>query len=305
MPSSPSPEPLPPALDAKPPLIAVVGPTACGKSDWAMTIAQRLNGEIVSIDSRQIYRRLDIGTATPSADMQAEVPHWCLNLIEPDETYSLGAYMETARAAISDIESRGKRPIAVGGSGQHMRALLEGWQIPPIAADLNLRNRLEQLDSELLWTQLHDVDPSSAIKIGGANRRRLIRALEVYELSGVPISEWQRRRLPIQAIVVGPSLPLSDLDRRIDARAASMFEAGLVDEVRTLLNDGLPQDAPGFDAIGYREVLVHLRGDLSIADAQTAVATATKRFARRQRAWFRQADPSIYWSTDVPIATLR
>lgn len=286
------------------PLIAVVGLTASGKSDWAMQIARRLDGEIVSIDSRQIYRRLDIGTAKPTAEMRSEIRHWCIDLVEPTERYSLGEYLLAARAAIQDIRARGKRPIVVGGSGQHMRALLEGWQIPPAAEDKELRAALSQETAEALFDRLSDVDPRAAEQIGPTNLRRLIRALEVYQITGQPISDWQRMREPVDYRACAPEVSLVELDARIAVRTTGMFEAGLVDEVRQLLEEGVPQGAPGFDSIGYREALTHLSGECSLDEALEGVAQATRRFARRQQAWFRRDDPSICWAADVPLAML-
>lgn len=286
------------------PLIAVVGLTASGKSDWAMQIARHLDGEIISIDSRQIYRRLDIGTAKPTAEMCAEIPHWCIDIVDPSERYSLGAYLKAARAAIGDIRARGKRSIAVGGSGQHMRALLEGWQVPPVAEDSEFREALSREPRESLFERLREIDPRAAEQIGPTNARRMIRALEVQYATGKPISDWQQMREPLEARVVAPEVPLEDLDHRIAARTEAMFEAGFVDEVRALLADGVPEDAPGFDSIGYREVLAHLRGELTLAQAIDGVAQATRRFARRQRAWFRRDDPGICWAADVPLAML-
>ncbi len=301
MTSSPSPEL---SQQAEPDLIAVVGLTASGKTDWALRIARELGGEIVSIDSRQIYRRLDIGTAKPSAAMRAEVPHWCIDFVEPTERYSLGAYLKAARAAIADIHGRGKRPIAVGGSGQHMRALLEGWQIPPAAEDSAFRESLAGESGDTLHERLSAVDPEAAAQIGSTNVRRLIRALEVHHSTGRPISEWQKLRQPVSYRACAPDVSLDQLDERIAARTRAMFAAGFVDEVRDLLADGVPEASPGFDAIGYREVLAHLRGETSLEQAEAAVAQATRRFARRQRAWFRRDDPSICWSADVPLAML-
>ncbi len=286
------------------PLIAVVGPTASGKSDWAMQIARRLDGEIVSIDSRQIYRRLDIGTAKPTAEMREAIPHWCIDIVDPCARYSLGAYLKAARAAIGDIRARGKRPIAVGGSGQHMRALLEGWQVPPVGEDSEFREALSRESGESLFERLREVDPRAAEQIGPTNTRRIIRALEVHHATGKPISEWQQMREPLDARVVAPEVPLEDLDHRIAARTEAMFEAGFVDEVRALLADNVSEDAPGFDSIGYREVLAHLRGELTLDQAIDGVAQATRRFARRQRAWFRRDDPSICWAADVPLSML-
>lgn len=301
MTSSPSPELSQPAES---PLIAVVGLTASGKSEWALRIARELGGEIVSIDSRQIYRRLDIGTAKPSAAMRAEVPHWCIDIVEPTERYSLGAYLKAAREAIADIRERGKRPIAVGGSGQHMRALLEGWQIPPAAENAALRESLAGESGDVLHERLSEVDPEAAAQIGRTNVRRLIRALEVHQSTGRPISEWQKLRQTVGYRACAPDVDLDRLDERIAARTRAMFAAGFVDEVRDLLAEGVPDHAPGLDAIGYREVLAHLRGETSLEQAEQAVAQATRRFARRQRAWFRRDDPSICWSADVPPAML-
>ncbi|MXX33019.1 MAG: tRNA (adenosine(37)-N6)-dimethylallyltransferase MiaA [Chloroflexi bacterium] len=303
MTSSPSPGPSPPQPDQRP-LIAVVGLTASGKSDWALRIAQHLDGEIVSIDSRQIYRRLDIGTAKPTAAMRETVPHWCIDIVEPTERYSLGAYLKAARTAIDDIRARGKRPIAVGGSGQHMRALLEGWQVPPVESDEGFRESLAKESTRSLFECLNEVDPEAARQIGPTNTRRIIRALEVHHVTGTPISVWQRLRESVDYRAVAPDLPLDALDDRIAQRTSEMFEAGLVDEVRDLLADGTPADAPGFDAIGYREVLAHLSGELTLDEAISGVVQATRRFARRQRTWFRRDDPSICWSADVPLAML-
>lgn len=282
----------------------MVGLTASGKSDWAVEIARHLDGEIVSIDSRQIYRRLDIGTAKPSADSRNEVPHWCVDFVEPTARYSLGEYLKLARAAMVDIRGRGKRPIAVGGSGQHMRALLEGWQIPPVAEDSEFREALTQEPVDTLFERLRRIDPAAAEQIGTTNGRRIIRALEVHHFTGKPISEWQRLREPVDVRTVAPDVALEELDERIMGRTIAMFEAGFVNEVRDLLAEGVPEDAPGFDSIGYREVLAHLKGDLSLEEAIDGVAQATRRFARRQRAWFRRDDPAICWAADVPLAML-
>lgn len=303
MPSSRSPKPSLTAPDV-PPLIAVVGLTASGKSDWAVEVARHIDGEIVSIDSRQIYCRLDIGTAKPSADFRAEVRHWCINMVEPTERYSLGEYLKAARAAIADIRGRRKRPIAVGGSGQHMRALLEGWQVPPVAEDPEFREALTNEPVDTLFERLKAVDPAAAGQIGPTNARRIIRALEVHQLTGKPISEWQQMREPVDVRAVAPDVSLEELDQRIARRTTAMFDAGFVNEVRDLLAEGVPEDAPGFDSIGYREVVAHLRGDLSLEQAIEAVAHATRRFARRQRAWFRRDDPAICWAADVPLAML-
>ena len=265
-----------------------------------MEIARHLDGEIISIDSRQIYRRLDIGTAKPTAAMQAKIPHWCIDIADPTDRFTLGEYLNTARSAIDDIRSRGKRAIVVGGSGQHMRALLEGWLIPPVEEDAELRRSLESQPTPFLHEQLQAVDPRAAERIGLTNTRRIIRALEVHQLTGRPISEWQAQRVPVSYQAIAPDIDLNKLDERIEERTATMFADGFVDEVRRLLEDGVPDNAPGFDSIGYREVLAQIRGETTQEEAQSAVAQATRRLARRQQTWFRRDDPSICWATDVP-----
>lgn len=269
-----------------------------------MEIARRVGGEIVSIDSRQIYTGLDIGTAKPSAEMRAEIPHWCVDIVGPTERYSLGSYLKVARAAIEDIRVRGNRPIAVGGSGQHMRALLEGWQVPPVAEDPEFRASLESTPVQQLHADLMQVDPQAAEQIGSTNARRIIRALEVHRFTGVPISEWQQRRSPVDYLAFAPDVSLEALDLRIAHRTRAMFDGGFVEEVRALLDDGVSPDAPGFHSIGYREVLAHLRDEITLDQARDDVARATRRFARRQRAWFRRDDPAICWAVDVPLALL-
>ena len=307
MPSSQSPKKSPPPSDGRAadgPVAAIVGPTASGKSAWALWLARELDAEIVSADSRQLYRRLEIGSAKPTAAERALVPHHCLDLREPTEPISLAEYLEAARAAIADVQRRGRLPIVVGGSGQYAWALLEGWVVPPAAPDRAFRERLEEAARARGAAALHDdlarVDPEAATQIEPNNLRRVIRALEVYEQTGRPISSWQRERHPLRFAVYAPDLSQSDLDERIDRRTAAMFRKGLVREVADLLREGVPADAPGFRAIGYREVLAYLRGEFSLLDAVAAVARATQRFSRRQRAWFRADDPRIAWSAQPP-----
>ena len=306
MPSSQSPKKSPPPADdraADGPVAAIVGPTASGKSDWALRLARELDAEIVSADSRQLYRRLDIGSAKPTPAERALIPHHCLDLREPTEPISLAEYLEAARAAIADVQARDRLPIVVGGSGQYVWALLEGWVVPPAAPDRAFRERLEEAARRgraALHDDLARVDPEAAAKIEPNNLRRIIRALEVYEQTGRPISSWQRERHPLRFAVYAPELSQSELDERIDRRTAAMFRAGLVEEVAALLREGVPSDAPGFRAIGYREVLAYLRGEFSLLDAVAAVARATQRFSRRQRAWFRADDPRIAWSAQPP-----
>ncbi len=308
MPSSKSPgaSRAPDRLPHQLPVLAVVGPTASGKSGWALQLAEQLDGEIVSADSRQLYRRLNIGAAKPTDADRARVPHHCLDLRDPSEPISLAEYLEHARGAIADIQARDRLPVVVGGSGQYVWALLEGWQVPPAPPDQIFRERMtleaEARGADALHQELSRIDPQAAGKIDHHNVRRIIRALEVYEATGRRISDWQRERHPIPFAAIAPAHEQQALDRRINDRTVAMFDAGLRDEVLSLLAEGVAHDAPGFDAIGYREVLAQIRGEHSLIDAIVAVASATKRFSRRQYAWFRAADPRIRWSPEPPTA---
>lgn len=292
-----------------PPAVAVVGRTASGKSEWGVRIARELGGEVVGADSRQVYRGLDIGTAKPSAEMLAAVPHHCIDVAPPGIRYSLAEYLAAARAAVAEIRSRGRLPVIVGGSGQYVTALIEGWIVPPAPPNERLRGDLQAFADaygpEALHRELSRHDPATAERIEPRNARRSIRALEVHYLTGKPMSEWAKAREPLPCFTVAPRLGEAELDERIARRTAGMFEAGLVDEVRGLLAGGVHREAPGFDAIGYREVLAHLHAGLPLERAIEDVAQATRRFARRQGSWFRADDPRILWSEDAPLEAIR
>ena len=308
MPSPPAFEPrhaaASPQRAATPPLIFIVGPTASGKTEWAVAIANRLNGEIVNIDSRQIYQRLEIGVAKPTPAQRDAVRHHCLDLVPVSERYSLGQYLSTARAAIADIQARGRRPILVGGAGQHMRALREGWQIPPVAPNQALRGQhlyfAFRRGLGALHHHLRQVDPAAADSIPAANLRRVSRALEVYAATGIPISEWQRRRAPADCIVIAPQIDRDELHQRIAVRTHAMFHNGIIEETAQLLREGLPATSPGFASIGYREVIAYLQGEREREDALADVTHQTQRLAHNQYKWFRPSDPAIHWSVDLP-----
>ncbi len=298
--------PLPPAPN--PPPILIVGPTASGKSDWAVEIAQRVDGEIVNVDSRQVYRRLDVGTAKPTPAQRSAVPHHCLDLVDAAERYSLAEYLTAARTAMADIASRGKRPVIVGGAGQHMRAIREGWQIPPSPPNQALRGQhlyvAYRRGRGALHHHLRQVDPAAAEAISAGNLRRVSRALEVYESTGVPISEWQQKRAPLECIAIGPQLTVEALARRIDERTEAMFSGGIIEETQALLDEGVPDNAPGFDSIGYRETIDLLRGRIDRSAAIELVAEHTKRLARNQAKWFRPDDSTIHWAASIPWRVL-
>ena len=285
-----------------PRVAAIVGATATGKSDLAVRVAESIRGETVSVDSRSIYRGMDIGTAKPSAADRARVPHHLIDVAEPDETWSVARFQHAIAALIPEIVARHRVPILVGGTGQYMRAILQGWTPPPRPADRRIRARLEADVEEgragELVERLRRVDPSSAETIDLRNPRRVLRALEIYEATGVPASQQRGRRpTPFTAICIGLALPRPELYGRIDARIDRMIESGLVDEVRGLLARGFSRSVPSMSAIGYREIAAHLEGEMTLEEAVRRIRQATRRFVRRQANWFRASDPSIRWFT--------
>jgi tRNA dimethylallyltransferase len=281
-------------------LIAVVGPTATGKTTLAVALARAIDGEIVGADSRQVYRHMDIGTAKPTPEERALVPHHLLDMVDPDEPFSLAQYLELATVALEDIWARGRQPLLVGGSGQYVWALLEGWAVPRLSPQRELRCSLEERaaseGAEALHRELAHVDPQAASRIDPRNVRRVIRALEVYEVTGRPISFWQEKVPPSwDTLILGLTGPRDELYRRIDARVDAMVAAGLVDEVRGLLAMGYSPELSSMSGIGYREVCQHLVGELDLPAAVVHIKTGTHRLARQQSTWFRGDDARIRW----------
>ncbi|MEX1254435.1 MAG: tRNA (adenosine(37)-N6)-dimethylallyltransferase MiaA [Dehalococcoidia bacterium] len=281
-------------------LIAIVGATASGKSALALALAERLRGEIVNADSRLVYRGMDIGTAKPSPEERARVPHHLIDLAEPDEPFSLGRYLDLAREAFEGCWSRRVLPFLVGGTGQYAWALLEGWQVPRVPPDPSLRAELEALVAREgagpLVDELRRVDPAYAERIDLRNTRRVMRALEVYRRTGRPLSSCQTRTPPdFSFTVIGLACPRDELYRRIDTRVDAMIEAGLVDEVRGMIDRGYGCDLPAMSSIGYRQACQHLAGELSLEEMTARIKTETHRLARMQANWFRADDPRIHW----------
>jgi len=281
-------------------LVAVVGPTATGKTALAIGLAQRLGGDIVGADSRQVYRHMDIGTAKPTPEERSLVPCHLIDVVDPDQEFSLAQYLEQAGAALEGVWSRGKQPLLVGGSGQYVWALLEGWRVPRLAPQRELRRELEERaarqGAETLHRELAQVDPQAAARIDPRNVRRVIRALEVHKATGRPISYWQEKGPPPwQTLILGLTCPRQELYQRIDARVDAMMEVGLVDEVRGLLARGYEPSFPSLSGIGYSQVCQHLAGELDLATAVAHIKTATHRLARQQYTWFRLDDGRIRW----------
>ena len=282
------------------PLIAIVGPTASGKSQLALRLAQRFNGEIVSADSRQVYRLMDIGTAKPSRSEMSLVPHHLIDIISPDEDFSLAQYQQMAYRAIDDIRRRDKLPLLVGGSGLYLWAVVEGWQIPEVTPDAEFRQRLEaraaQGDGEELYRELAQIDLAVARRIDWRNLRRVIRALEVAKTKGVRVPQPQAKVAPsYDTLLIGLTTERKELYRRIDQRVDNMIEQGLVDEVKGLLQMGFSMDLPAMSGIGYKQVGQYLSGELTLEAAIQQIKTETHRLVRRQYNWFRLKDERIRW----------
>lgn len=278
------------------PLLVLVGPTAVGKTALSLRLAQRFNGEIVSADSRLFYRGLDIGAAKPTAAEQAAVPHHLIDVCAPDETLSLGEYRRLAYRAIDAIHARGRLPILVGGTGQYVWAVVEGWGIPEVAPQPALRAALEAMGASELARWLAALDPTAAARIDPRNVRRVVRALEVTLMTGRPISAQQRKSPPpYDTRLVGLRRDRPELYARIDARVDAMMSQGLLDEVARLRDAGFGGDLPSMSGLGYRQLLAHLAGKMTLPEAVERIKFETHRFARQQATWFRADDRRIAW----------
>ncbi|MCA9981643.1 MAG: tRNA (adenosine(37)-N6)-dimethylallyltransferase MiaA [Anaerolineales bacterium] len=278
------------------PLLVLLGPTAVGKTALSLHLAQHFHGEIISADSRLFYRGLDIGTAKPTPAEQALVPHHLIDICDPDQTLTLGDYQELAYAAIEDIQARGKLPLLVGGTGQYIRALVEGWGIPRVAPQPALRTALEKLGRDELARWLTLLDPPKAAEIDLLNPRRTVRALEVTLVKGVPISHQQKKTPPpYQVLQIGLHREREELYRRIDQRVDDMLEAGLVAEVQALHEAGYDWQLPSMSGLGYRQFAPYFAGEQSLAQVAERIKFETHRFVRHQKNWFQADDPRIMW----------
>jgi len=284
----------------KPVLIVVVGPTAVGKTPTAIELAERLAGEIVSADSRTFYRGLDIGTAKPRMTERARVPHHLIDVADPDEIWSLAVFQKAAAEAIATIHRHGKIPFLVGGSGQYIKAVTHGWVPPKTKPNDRMREVLTGLaktnGSDWLYEKLELIDPVSAMRIDGRNVRRTIRAFEVLFSTGIRFSDQRGHgESPYRLITIGLNRPRVELYARIDTRIESMFACGLLDEVRMLLTRGCSPKSPALSAIGYRECVKVLEGQMSLEEAKVKMRRGTRVFVRRQANWFKANDPQIKW----------
>lgn len=287
----------------KPRIAAVVGPTASGKTALALELARSFGGEIVSCDSMQIYRGMDIGTAKPTKAEMEDIPHHMIDIVEPSENFSAADYAALAKDAVADIISRGKLPIFCGGTGLYLDSVLTANEYANTETDPNVRKELlieaEKFGKEALWERLRAVDPESAAASHPNNVKRVVRALEIYITSGITKTEWDNRsRLhpsPFDSVIIALDRPREELYDRIDKRVDIMLEAGLEEEVRTLVDSGrLPMDSTAAQAIGYKEFIDYFGGKASLDEVADLIKQASRRYAKRQITWFKR-NPSVNW----------
>ncbi len=281
-------------------LVAIVGPTAIGKSKLALRLASDLGAELVGADSRQVYRYMDIGTNKPTLEEQKSIPHHLIDVVNPDDDFNLANYLHMARRVIQDIQQRGKLPLLVGGSGLYVWSIIEGWKIPNVPPNRDLRRKLEikarKQGSHALYQQLHEIDPVITEKIDPRNIRRVIRALEIHQLSGQLPSLIRQKQAPHSPIlVIGLTAERSELYHKIDQRVDKMINRGLVEEVKELMHKGYSLSLPSMSGIGYKQVGDFLSGSVSLPKAVERIKYETHHLARHQYAWFRPSDARINW----------
>ncbi|MCB9451547.1 MAG: tRNA (adenosine(37)-N6)-dimethylallyltransferase MiaA [Anaerolineaceae bacterium] len=299
------------------PLIVILGPTAVGKTRLALDLARRFEGEIINADSRQVYRYMDIGTAKPTPEQLTQAVHHLLDIVDPDDHLALAQYQRMAYAVINDIHRRGKLPLLVGGTGQYITAVTEGWRIPEVPPNEGLRRELEVFAAEhgslALHERLTNLDPEAASRIHHHNVRRVVRALEVCLETGQPISELQRKTPPpYRLLQYGLTMERKRLYEQADSRFDDMMAVGFLDEVRELLDRGYSPSLPSMSGIGYAQLAGHLVKGVPLDEAITAAKHLTHDFIRRQYTWFRGHDSGILWHnreemdlSDISAAVMR
>ncbi len=292
-----------PVLPKKPSdsaLVILVGPTAVGKTAISIPLAEQLNAEIISADSRCLYRGMDIGTAKPGPAERVRVPHHLIDVTDPDQPWTLAQFQSAALDVIRDLHARGKLPLLVGGTGQYVRAVTEGWQVPTGEPSAELRAELEaelkRGGIKALAARLREVDPASAAQVDVRNPRRVIRALEVALTTGESfVAQRRKTPPPFNIITIGLTLPRPELYARVDARIEAMLTAGLVDEVKQLVARGYAWGLPALSALGYQQMGEYVRGECDLPEAVRRIKRATRVFVRRQANWFKPTDPAIRW----------
>lgn len=284
----------------QPALLIIVGPTAVGKTSLSLYLAEKLDGEVISADSRLFYRGMDIGTAKPTPEEQGRVPHHLIDIADPDETVGLAQFCQLSRAAIADIQGRGRLPILVGGTGQYVRAVVKGWDPPAVPPQHDLREQLEEEarreGPRVLHERLEKLDPESAARIDYRNVRRVVRALEVCIVTGEPFSAQRTRIPPTYPILqIGLTMDREALYARADARLNAMIKGGLIEEVQELIDQGYDWALPAMSALGYVQFRPYLEGEATLDEAVTEIQRATRNLIRHQYNWFSLDDPDIHW----------
>ena len=282
-------------------VLAIVGPTAVGKTELAVEMCRRFGGEVINADSRQVYRGMDIGTAKPTAAEQFQAPHHLIDLLEPSENFGLGSFLPLAQKASDDISARGLIPFLAGGTGQYVWAMIEERSVPPVPPNPELREALEREASQeggaqVLHDRLREIDPARADALDARNVRRVIRALEIHQATGRKPSELGASDTePGRSLVLGLTMDRKALYQRIDDRVDAMMKAGFLAEVESLVAAGYPAGQGALDSPGYRELGQHLQGELTLEEAVAKTKTQTHRLARRQYTWFKPSDRRITW----------
>ncbi len=293
------------------PLIVLLGPTGVGKTEFSLQLAEALDGEIISADSRLFYKGMDIGTAKPSQAEMNRVRHHLVDVSNPNKNWSLALYQVAIKQTLEDIHQRGKVPMLVGGTGQYIKAIVEGWDLPEQEPDDPLREILEQIaiekGKEAMYKILVRMDPQTLDYVEYQNTRRVVRALEVILRTGKPFSDLrQLKHVPYTIFQIGIKRDRKTLYERIDQRIELMFADGLVAEVQTLLDQGYDRNLPAMSAIGYREVCAHINGELPLEEAKLLMRRYTRQYVRRQANWFKESDPNIHWfdANELELSTV-
>jgi tRNA dimethylallyltransferase len=299
-------------------MLAIIGPTAVGKTKIAIEIASQINAEIISADSMCVYRYMDIGTAKPTAKDRKKVPHHLIDVVDPDYPFSVSDYISLAVKSLDDISSRGKIPLVCGGTGLYLRALFEGFSFPIIGKNEKIReeylNRIQKEGLQKIHQELEKIDPVSAQRIHPNDAKRIIRALEVFRLTGMPISKLQEKGQGSRVKghnptddgrrIIGLNLPKEELYQRIERRIEQMFKDGLVDEVKDLLNRGYHKNLTSMQALGYKETIDYLENKITLPELIELVKQKTRQFAKRQMTWFRSFENVIWIDANEATANL-
>ena len=283
-------------MSPKSKVYAVVGATASGKTAYAVELANKINGEIVSADSRLVYKGMNIGTAKPTVEEMQGIPHYMIDVVDPDVNYSAGLYAKQAKEHIKNILSRGKIPIVVGGTGLYLRILLENYDLPDTEPDYKLRNELSKLSFDELFQILYNLDSSAALSVEKNGKKKLIRYIEIVKLTGLPISKARGKREQNEFDIewIGLNFPREELYDRINKRVDLMIELGLINETKDLLNK-FGRVPNIIDTIGYREIISYLDGELTLDKAKDKLKQNTRNYAKRQLTWFRKNE-NIKWN---------